>query len=136
MSRSTDISALYREFIDALTDLTPRLASARVINLVARLTSSMPALPTAGNLRHFGALHLVSQPPPRLSHGEPKGLVSIDLRRACHRHTLLDQVFVNSNLHCTIPFRAHLPLIRAVKCGRGSIRKWRNAGGVDTETKR
>ena len=104
MSRSTDISALYREFTDALTDLAPRLASARVINLVAGVTSSMPALPTGGNLRHFGALHLVSQPPPRLSHCEPKGLVSIDLRRACHHHTLLDQVFVNSNLHCTIPF--------------------------------
>jgi hypothetical protein len=87
-----------------LTNLAPRLASAPVINLVVGLTSSMPALPTGGNLRHFGALHLVSQPPPRLSHGEPKGLVSIDLRRTCHHHTLLDQVLVNSNLHCTIPF--------------------------------
>jgi hypothetical protein len=65
MSRSTDISALYREFSDALTNLAPRLASAPVINLVVGLTSSMPALPTGGNLRHFGALHLVSQPPPK-----------------------------------------------------------------------
>jgi hypothetical protein len=27
MSRSTDISALYREFTDALTDLAPRLGA-------------------------------------------------------------------------------------------------------------
>jgi hypothetical protein len=68
-----------------------------------RLTSSMPALPT-GSVRHFGAFHLVSQPPPGLSHSKPKGLVSVGLRRACHHHTLLDQVFVNCDLHCTIPF--------------------------------
>ena len=53
----------------------------------------MPALPT-GSVRHFGAFHLVSQPPPGLSHSKPKGLVSVGLRRACHHHTLLDQVFV------------------------------------------
>ena len=69
-----------------------------------QLTPSMPALPTGDDARHFGALHLVSQPPPGLSHGEPKGLVSVGLRRACHHYTLLDQVFVNSDLHCTIPF--------------------------------
>jgi len=63
----------------------------------------MPALPT-GSVRHFGAFHLVSQPPPGLSHSKPKGLVSVGLRRACHHHTLLDQVLVNCDLHCTIPF--------------------------------
>jgi hypothetical protein len=48
------------------------------------------------NVRHFGALHLVSQPHPGLRHGEPKGLVAVGLRSACHRYTLLNQMFVNS----------------------------------------
>jgi hypothetical protein len=95
----------------------------------------MPALPTRGNARHFGALHLVSQPPPGLSHCEPKGLVSVDLRRACHHYTLLDQVFVNSDLHCTIPFvRTAADLSSGVRqrfdpemaeCGRGGHRERR-----------
>jgi hypothetical protein len=68
------------------------------------MTSSMPALPTGGKVRHFAARHLVSQPPPGLSHGEPKGLVSVGLSRTGHHYTLLDQVFVNCDFHCTIPF--------------------------------
>src|SRR4029077_1818179 len=93
-------------------------------------TSSMPALPTGGNVRHFGALHLVSQPPPGLSHGKPKGLVSVGLRRACHHYTLLDQVFVNSDLHCTIPFvrtcrRYEQWSTAEVRSGNGGMRaKW------------
>jgi hypothetical protein len=90
----------------------------------------MPVLPTGGNVRHFRALHLVSQPPPELSHGKPKGLVSVGLRRACHHHTLLDQVFVNSDLHCTIPFvrtcrRYEQWSTAEVRSGNGGMRaKW------------
>jgi hypothetical protein len=90
----------------------------------------MPVLPTGGNVRYFRALHLVSQPPPELSHGKPKGLVSVGLRRACHHHTLLDQVFVNSDLHCTIPFvrtcrRYEQWSTAEVRSGNGGMRaKW------------
>jgi hypothetical protein len=64
----------------------------------------MPALPAGRNACDFGARHLVSQPHPGLRHSEPKGLVSVALRSARHRYTLINQMIVNSNLHCTIPF--------------------------------
>ena len=84
-------------------------------------------------MRHFRALHLVSQPPPELSHGKPKGLVSVGLRRACHHHTLLDQVFVNSDLHCTIPFVRTCRRYEQWSTAEVRSGKWRNAGEVDTE---
>jgi hypothetical protein len=54
----------------------------------------------------------------------------VGLRRACHHHTLLDQVFVNSDLHCTIPFvrtcrRYEQWSTAEVRSGNGGMRaKW------------
>jgi hypothetical protein len=77
----------------------------------------------------FGARHLVGKSYPGLGHIEQKGLVASGSRRARHRYTPLNQMLVNSDLHCTIP------LVRgaadmSVEYGRGSILKWRNAGGT------
>lgn len=59
-------------------------------------------------MRHFGARYLVGKSYPGLRHAEPKSLVSVGFGRARHRYTLLNQMLVNSDLHCAIPF---------VRCG-------------------
>ena len=64
---------------------------------------SMSEWPAGHNLRHFRALHLVSQPHPGSRHGEPKSFVAVGPRSARHRETLLNEMFVNCNLHCTAP---------------------------------
>ena len=64
---------------------------------------SMAEWPAGHNLRHLRALHLVSQPHPGSRHGEPKRLVVVGLRSARHGETLLNEMFVNCNLHCTAP---------------------------------
>ena len=64
---------------------------------------SMAEWPAGHNLRHLRALHLVSQPHPGSRHGEPKSFVSVGPRSARHRETLLNEMFVNCNLHCTAP---------------------------------
>ena len=58
-------------------------------------------LNTARDLHHFGTSHFISKPHPGLSHAKPKGLISVSFRGACHRYTLLNQMLVNSNFHCT-----------------------------------
>ena len=65
--------------------------------------SSMAEWPAGHNLHHFRALHLVSQPHPGSRHGEPKRLVAVGPRSARHLKTLLNEMFVNCNLHCTAP---------------------------------
>jgi hypothetical protein len=92
-----------------------------------RLMASMSVLCAVPAVSHFGARHLVSKPHPGLSHAKPKSFVSVGFRGARHRYTLLNQMLVNSNFHCTI-LRAHPPQIRAVEWGRGSIPKWQKAG--------
>ncbi len=71
-----------------------------------RLTASVPLLCAVRDVSHFGPRHLVSKPHPGLSHTKPKRFVSGGFRSARHRYTLLNQMLVNSNFHCTI-LRAH-----------------------------
>jgi hypothetical protein len=92
----------------------------------------MPLSSAVPDVRHFGARHLVGKPRPGLRQCKPKRLVAVGLRSARHHYTLLNQMSVNSNLHCTIPF-VHTSRILAVECGRGSMLKWRNTGVVDSD---
>jgi hypothetical protein len=57
------------------------------------------------DVRNFGARHLVSKPHPGSYHAKPKDLVSIGFRSARHRHTLLNQMLVNSDFHLRRPLR-------------------------------
>jgi hypothetical protein len=66
-----------------------------------RLTASVPLLCAVRDVSHFGPRHLVSKPHPGLSHAKPKRFVSGGFRSARHRYTLLNQMLVNSNFHCT-----------------------------------
>src|SRR5215475_3073266 len=56
------------------------------------------------DVRHFGARYLISKPHPGFSHAKPKGFISVGFGGARHRYTLLNQMLVNSDLHCTALF--------------------------------
>ena len=83
---------------------------------------------------HFGASHFVSEPHPGLSHAKPESLVSIGFRGARHRHTLLNQMLVNSDLHCIAPFMLTCPSMSSgvrqrfdphmAECGRHTENHW------------
>jgi hypothetical protein len=64
----------------------------------------MSLLCAVRDVRHFGARHLIIKPHPGLSHAKPKGFISVGFGGARHRYTLLNQMLVNSDLHCTAPF--------------------------------
>lgn len=72
----------------------------------AAADGSMRLLSAVRDMRNFGARHLVSKPHPGLSHTEPKGFVSVDLRSARHHYTPLDQLCVSCDFHCRIPLSA------------------------------
>jgi hypothetical protein len=70
-----------------------------------RLMASMSFLCAVRDVCNFGARHLVSKPHPGSRHAKPKDLVSIGFRSARHRHTLLNQMLVNSDFHLRRPLR-------------------------------
>jgi hypothetical protein len=64
----------------------------------------MSLLCAVRDVRHFGARYLISKPHPALRHAKPKGFISVGFGGARHRYTLLNQMLVNCDLHCTAPF--------------------------------